>query len=266
MTCAYIDAEHSADPSLFESMGVDLKKLEIIDLFTGEDNLAVAEMLMKSGDLDLLVVDSVTSLIPKVQSEKDIGETNIALLARLMSSTLLRYVPIAAETNTCVVFINQVRNKVGGYGPVETTPGGLALGFYATGRIRVSGVGAKANRITDKDGKVIGHKTTFEIVKNKLASPFTKSTVDLIYGSGYDMVGEVITIATDLGIITRAGAWYSYEGKQLGQGEQAVRKFFDKNKDVYIIIKEEVSKMLGIDKYYKAQEERDKSLNNTTDS
>jgi recombination protein RecA len=177
-----------------------------------------------------------------------------------MSATLLRYVPIAAETNTLVIFINQVRHKVGGYGNPETTSGGLALGFYATGRIRVSGVGAKANRILDNDGNVIGHKTIFEIVKNKLNTPFTKSTVNLIYGNGYDMVGEVITIATDLGILTRKGSWFSYEDKNIGQGENGVRKFFEENNDVFMIIKNEVSSILGIDKYYDKQKERDKKV------
>ncbi len=257
MNCAFIDAEHSADSTLFESMGVDLKALEVIDLYTGEDNLAVAEILMKSGGLDVLVVDSVTSLIPKVQAEKEIGDVNIALLARLMSTTLLRFVPISAETNTLVIFINQVRHKVGGYGNPETTSGGLALGFYSTGRIRVSGVGAKANRITKEDGTVIGHKTTFEMVKNKLATPFTKSTVDLIYGKGYDIMSEIVTIATDLGIINKAGSWYSYGGDNIGQGEKGVRSFFEENHDVFLIIKKEITDTLGLTVYYEEQENYD---------
>lgn len=258
MNCVFVDAEHSADPRLFESMGVDVSKLNVVELYTGEDNLTVAETLMKTKAVDLLVIDSVTSLIPKVAAEAEIDDTTIALLARLMSKTLLRFVPIAAETDTCVIFINQTRNKIGGYGNPETTTGGDALPFYATGRIRVSGIGAKANRIVDAKGKVIGHKTEFETIKNKLACPFVKSETDLLYGIGYDMVGEVIKIATDLGILNKSGSWYKYCGENIGQGEAGVRKFFEEQPDIAILIKEEITKFLGLDVYYRAQEEYDK--------
>jgi len=264
MTAAFVDAEHAADPDLFASMGVDLEKLEVIDLFTGEDNLAVAETLMKSGGLDLLVVDSVSSLIPKVAAEAELEDHTIALLARLMSKTLLRYSPIAAETGTCVIFINQLRMKIGVmFGNPETTTGGEAMGFYTTGRIRVSGVGVKANKIVDPEtGSLIGHKTFFEIVKNKLAPPAIKSSVDLIYGKGYDMVSEVITIATDLGVLTKAGSWYKYNDENIGQGEKGVRKFFDENHDVYLVIKKDLTDLLGLTAFYEAQEARDAALAN----
>lgn len=258
MNCTFVDAEHSADPRLFESMGVDLAKLAVVELYTGEDNLAVAEALMKTGEVDLLVIDSVTSLIPKVAADAELEDHTIALLARLMSKTLLRFVPIAAETNTCVIFINQTRNKIGGYGNPETTTGGDALPFYATGRIRVSGVGAKANRIVDEKGKVIGHKTEFETIKNKLACPFVKAEADLIYGVGYDTTGELVKIATDLGVLTRAGSWYKYSDENIGQGEAGVRKFFNENSDIFMNIKNEVTGLMGIDVFYRAQEEYDK--------
>ena len=258
MSCAFVDAEHSADPKLFESMGVDLTKLSVIDLFTGEDNLMVAETIMKTGALDLLVIDSVTSLIPKVAADANLDDSTIALLARLMSKTLLRFVPIAAETNTCIIFINQTRNKIGAYGNPEVTTGGEALPFYATGRVRVSGIGAKANRIADDKGKVIGHKTIFEIVKNKLAAPFTSAEADLIYGIGYDNIGEIIKIATDLGVLTKGGSWYSYEGNNIGQGENGVRKFFNENPDVFLVIKQDVTDILGLTQFYDAQREYDK--------
>ena len=261
MNCAFVDAEHSADPKLFESMGVDLTKLSVIDLFTGEDNLMVAETLMKTGALDLLVIDSVTSLIPKVAADANLDDSTIALLARLMSKTLLRFVPIAAETNTCIIFINQTRNKIGGYGNPETTTGGEALPFYATGRVRVSGIGAKANRIVADKGKVIGHTTIFEIIKNKLAAPFTSAEVDLIYGKGYDTFGEIIKIATDLGVINRGGSWYSYGGENIGQGENGVRNFFDENPDVFLVIKQEITDLLGLTIFYEAQKAYDDSKN-----
>lgn len=258
MNCVFVDAEHSADPRLFSSMGVDTSKLHVIEMYTGEDNLAAAEMLMKTGEVDLIVVDSVTSLIPKVAADAELDDNTIALLARLMSKTTLRFVPIAAETDTCVIFINQTRNKIGGYGNPETTTGGDALPFYATGRIRVSGVGAKANRIVDAKGKVIGHKTEFETIKNKLACPFVKSETDLIYGIGYDMTGEIIKIATDLGVLSKSGSWYKYSGENIGQGETGVRKFFEEQPDIALLIKEEITKLLGLDVYYRAQEEYDK--------
>ena len=258
MNCVFVDAEHSADPRLFSSMGVDTSKLHVIEMYTGEDNLAAAEMLMKTGEVDLLVVDSVTSLIPKVAADAELDDNTIALLARLMSKTTLRFVPIAAETDTCVIFINQTRNKIGGYGNPETTTGGGALPFYATGRIRVSGVGAKANRIVDAKGKVIGHKTEFETIKNKLACPFVKSETDLIYVIGYDMTGEIIKIATDLGVLSKSGSWYKYSGENIGQGETGVRKFFEDQPDIALLIKEEITKLLGLDVYYRAQEEYDK--------
>ena len=264
MSCAFVDAEHSADPKLFESMGVDLTKLTVIDLFTGEDNLSVAETLMETGSLDLLVIDSVTSLIPKVAAEAELDDSTIALLARLMSKTLLRYVPVAAKTQTCVIFINQTRNKIGGYGNPETTTGGEALPFYATGRIRVSGVGAKANRIVDEKGVVIGHKTKFEVIKNKLAAPFTEAEADLIYGVGYDGIGEVIKIATDLGILTKGGSWYSYNGENIGQGEKGVRKFFEDNHDVFLVIKQDITDLLGLTACYKAQEAYDNDNNSVS--
>lgn len=260
MTALFIDAEHSADRELFKSMGVDIDKLLVIDAYTGEKNLMVAETLVKEGSIDLLVIDSVTSLIPEVMADKELDEDTMAMLARLMSKALLRLVPIAAETNTCVIWINQTRMKIGGYGNPETTTGGTSLPFYATGRVRISGVGAKANRVTDAKGTVIGHKTFFEIVKNKLSAPFKKSEAILIYGVGYDLIGEVITIATDLGVIEKAGSWYKYEGKNIGQGEIAVRQFFEEFPDVYIIIKEEVETLLGLTPFYNAQKERDARL------
>lgn len=260
MKCVYVDAEHSSDQKLFESMGVKLEELEVVDLYTGEDNLAVAETMMKTGEVDVLVIDSVTSLIPKVAADAELDDTTIALLARLMSKTLLRFVPIAAETQTLVIFINQIRNKIGGYGDPSVTSGGMSLPFYCTGRIKVSGIGAKANRLLDDQGNVIGHKTTFEIVKNKLAAPFKKAEANLMYGVGYDTVYEIITIATDLGLIIKKGSWYEYEGKSIGQGEKGVRKFFDENPDVFLVIKNDVVNILGLSEYFKAQEEYDKEV------
>lgn len=257
MTCVFADVEHSADPVLFENTGVDLTKLLTVDLYTGEDNLSVVETLMTTGKIDLVVIDSVTALIPKVAKDAELEDNTIALLARLMSKTLLRFVPIAAETGTCIIFINQTRNKIGAYGDPRISTGGESLPFYSTGRIRVSGAGAKSNRLTDDKGTVIGHKTTFEVLKNKLAAPFTMAEANLYYGIGYDTVGEIIKIATDLGVITRGGSWYSYGGDNIGQGEGGVRKFFDENPDVFLVIKHDVTNILGLAPFYAAQKAYD---------
>jgi recombination protein RecA len=260
MTALFVDAEHSADRGLFKSMGVDIDKLLVIDAYTGEKNLMVAETLIKNGGIDLLVVDSVTALIPEVMADKNLDQDSMALLARLMSKALLRLVPLAAQTNTCVIWVNQTRMKIGGYGNPETTTGGTSLPFYATGRVRISGIGAKANRIADDRGAIIGHKTFFEVVKNKLSEPFKKSEADLIYGVGYDLEGEIIGIATDLGLLEKSASWYKYNGKNIGQGEKGVREFFLANPEVYSTIKDEVVIILGIDPFYKAQRERDKKV------
>jgi recombination protein RecA len=258
MRCLFVDAEHAADPKLFESMGVDLTKLDVIDMYIGEDILSATEAYMSTGEVDLVVIDSVSSLIPKVAADGEIEDTTIALLARLMSKTLLRFTPIAAQTNTCVIFINQIRHKIGVMmGNPETTTGGLALGFYTTGRVRVSGVGSKQNRILDSKGTVIGHKTKFEVIKNRLAAPFTEAEVDLIYGRGYDTEGEIIKIAADLGILSKSGSWYKYSDTNIGQGENGVRNFFRENPDVFLTIKQDMTDVLGLTSFYKSQEEYD---------
>lgn len=262
MKAIFVDAEHTADPQLFEAMGVDTSKLDMISMFTGEDNLDVAETMIKSGEVDVLVIDSVSALIPKAAVDKEIDQDTIALLARLMSKAVTRFSPMAAEYNTLVIFINQIRHKIGGYGNPETTQGGNSLPFFCTGRVKVSGIGAVANRLKDDNGNVIGHITTFETVKNKLALPFRKAKTNLIYGKGYDLVGEVITLAADLGIITKSGTWYSYNGENIGQGDNGVRKFFDTNPDVYLVVKDEVTKAAGLKEFYDAQEERDKRVDN----
>lgn len=260
MHAVFIDAEHTADPVLFEAMGVDTDKLDMVSMFTGEDNLDVAETLIKSGEVDLVVIDSVSALIPKVAADKNIDEDTIALLARLMSKAVTRFSPIAAENNTLVIFINQIRHKIGGYGNPEVTQGGQSLPFYCSGRIKVTGIGAVANRLKDEHGEVMGHITTFETVKNKLAMPFRKASTNLIYGKGYDLTGEVVSLAVDLGIINKAGSWYSYGGENIGQGDNGVRAFFVENHDVFLVIKDEVTTMTGLKEFYDAQEARDKRV------
>jgi recombination protein RecA len=259
MHAVFIDAEHTADPVLFEAMGVDTSKLDLVSMYTGEDNLKIAETLMKTGEVDVVVIDSVSALIPKIAATKEIDEDTIALLARLMSKTVMRFAPIASEYNVLVIFINQIRFKIGGYGNPETTQGGNSLPFYCTSRVKVSGIQAKANRLSNEKGDVIGHITTFETVKNKLNMPFRKSKTRLFYGKGYDLTGEVVQIAVDLGIITKSGTWYKYNGESIGQGENGVIKFFDDNNDVYNDIKDQVVELVGLSEFYKAQHDKDKN-------
>ena len=245
LTCVYIDAEHAVDPVLFRDYGVDLAKLILVQGFDGEENLDILERYAKSGEVDLIVVDSVTALIPRAEAEADIDKDSMALLARLMSKALRKITPIANRTETLVIFINQLRMKIGTYGNPETTTGGEALAFYATGRISVRGPEAKKRRIADENGEVIGHKAEFEIIKNKLAAPFKKAEIRLIYGEGYDTHWEVLDMASSLGVVDKAGAWYKYNDENFAQGELKAVAYLKENEDFYKEIREKVIDAVG---------------------
>ena len=253
MTCAFVDAEHAADPQLFSQMGVDINKLLLIEGFSGEENLDAAEVIIKTGEIDLLIIYSVTALIPKAEAEADIGKDFMALLARLMSKALRKIVPIAGKTDTCVIFINQIRHDIMKWGNTEVTSGGEALEFYSTGRIRVSGVEKKDNRIENEHGEVIGHKTKFEILKNKLAAPFRTAEVDLYYGTGYDRYGEVLDIAVELALLGKSGAWYSVDGKNFAQGRDKARYYLMDNEELYNKLHDGIVEMIGLKEYYDEQ-------------
>lgn len=258
MKCLYVDAEHAVDPLLFKGYGVDIDKLEIVQGYTGEENLDILELLVQTGEYKVAVVDSVSSLIPGNEADSEIGDDHIALLARLMSKATRRITPIANRSDTLIIFINQLRLKVGSYGNPETTTGGEALPFYATGRISVRGPEAKARRIVSSvDGEVIGHTTLFEIVKNKLSSPFKKAEVDLIYGVGYNAHKEVLNFAVDLGLIEKTGNWYKHDGENVANGEANAVSFLQDNEDIYEQIREEVIEQVGIKEYYDKQKEYD---------
>jgi len=253
MNCCYVDAEHAVDPLLFKNYGVDIKALELVQGYNGEENLDILEMLVSSGAYKVAVVDSVSSLIPSNEAAAEIGDDHIALLARLMSKATRRLTPIANRAGCLIIFINQLRMKVGGYGNPETTTGGEALAFYTTGRISVRGPEAKARRIPDPmSGEIIGHTTLFEIVKNKLAPPFKKTEINLIYGKGYDTHWEVLKLGVDLGIIDKSGAWYSYAGDNIAQGEPNAAAYLksDENAGVYNEIRSKVIDMVGLTEIY----------------
>lgn len=251
MRCCYIDAEHAVDPILFKNYGVDIEALELIQAYTGEENLDILEMLVLSGAYQVAVIDSVSSLIPSAEAEAEISDDFMALLARLMSKALRRFTPIANKAGTLIIFINQLRHKIGSYGNPETTTGGEALAFYATGRISIRGPESKQRRIVDdKSGLVIGHETIFEVVKNKLSSPFKTSSIRLIYGKGYDFHWEVLTLATSLGLIDKIGSWYKYDDKSFANGELAAVAYLKENDAFYQMLRNNIIEMVGLKEVY----------------
>jgi len=252
MKCLYIDAEHAVDPKLFKDYGVDTDRLEIAQAYDGESNLEILEVFARTGAFSVIVVDSVAALIPRDEAEADIDKDGVGLHARLMGKALRKITPIANQTQTLIIFINQERMKIGGYGNPKTTTGGEALAFYATGRIAVKGPEARSRRIANDKGEVIGHNSEFEVVKNKLAAPFKTAYIDLIYGKGYDAVSEVLAMATSLGVVDKKGAWYSYKGENFANGAlKAVEYLRDPvNEDMFEEIKDAVMNMVGLEEVY----------------
>lgn len=252
MKCCYVDAEHAVDPILFKNYGVNTKELTLIQGYNGEENLDILEMLVQSGEFSVGVVDSVSSLIPGVEAETEIGHIHMAPLARLMSKACRRLTPIAGRTGCLLIFINQLRNKLTGYGNPEITTGGDALGYHTTGRITVRGPEAVSRRLVDKmSGEVIGHTTIFEVTKNKLAPPFRKAEVNLIYGMGYDVHWEVLDMATELGIIDKIGNWYKYpEDNNIANGEINAVDYLKDNAEIYNEIRDQVVEMVGLKEIY----------------
>ncbi len=248
---AYLDAEQSVDPRLFESYGVDPNELLLIKAFGGEPNLDICERLIQTGEFSVIVVDSVSSLIPLKEATDDITKDTVALQARLMSKALRKITPQAAENNTLLIFVNQTRNKIGGYGDLTTTTGGESLGFWASGRISVRGPESKARRIVDPiTGDVVGHTSVFEIVKNKLGEPFKKAEINLLYGKGYDYVNEVLNLSVSLDIVEKAGAWFKYDGKNFAQGEINAVEELRNNKELFNKVREIVIEMTGLKNSY----------------
>lgn len=251
LKCAYIDAEQAVDPKLFESYGVDPEKLEIIKAYGGEPNLDICERLIQTGAYSVIVVDSVSALIPLAEAEADMDKDSMALQARLMSKALRKITPQAAEQGTLLIFVNQTRMKVGGYGNPETTTGGEALNFWATGRISVRGPESKARRLVAKGtGETYGHTAVHEIVKNKLGEPFKKAELNLIYGEGYNYYDEVVTMAVSLDVIEKAGSWFKYKGENIAQGEENTRAVLSENKELFNEIRSTIIDIVGLKEAY----------------
>ena len=224
---AFIDAEHALDPVYAKKLGVNLDTLYVSQPDTGEQALDIADALVRSGAIDLIVIDSVAALTPKAEIEGDMGDTHVGLQARLMSQALRKLTGIINKSNTCVIFINQLREKVGVmFGSPETTTGGKALKFYASVRIDVR----RADQLKDSDG-VLGNKTKAKIVKNKLAPPFRTAEFDIIYGEGISQSGCLIDLGVASNVIEKSGAWYSYDGAKVAQGREKMRDWLKNNPD-----------------------------------
>jgi len=224
-TCAFIDAEHALDPSYAKKIGVDIENLLISQPDAGEQALEIADTLVRSGAIDVLVVDSVAALVPKAELEGEMGDSHMGLQARLMSQALRKLTATVARSNTLIIFINQIRMKIGVmFGNPETTTGGNALKFYASVRMDIRRIGA----IKDKDD-VIGSQTRVKIVKNKVAPPFKTVDFDIMYGEGISKTGELIDLGVKAGIIEKAGAWFSYNGDKIGQGRENAKNYLRDN-------------------------------------
>jgi recombination protein RecA len=240
--CAYIDAEHAMDPVYAAAIGVDVDELLISQPDTGEQALEITDMLIRSGALDVVVIDSVAALTPRAEIEGEMGDTHVGLQARLMSQALRKLTANLNKSHTICIFINQLREKIGVmFGSPETTPGGRALKFYSSVRIDIRRIEAI------KDGvEVVGNRTRCKIVKNKVAPPFKQAEFDIMYGKGISREGSVLDLGVDLGVVKKSGAWYTYEGEQLGQGRENAKTFLIENPEIMVEISERVRTQVGI--------------------
>ena len=241
--CAYIDAEHAMDPVYAKAIGLNIDDLLISQPDTGEQGLEIAEMLIRSGAIDVIVVDSVAALTPRAEIEGDMGDTHVGLQARLMSQALRKLTGTLSKSRTIAIFINQLREKIGVmYGSPEVTPGGRALKFYSSVRLDI-------RRIESiKDGPdVVGNRTRVKVVKNKCAAPFKTAEFDIMYGTGISREGSLLDVGVDLGIIKKAGAWFTYEGEQLGQGRENAKQFMRETPELMIAIDERIRSSLAVD-------------------
>jgi len=227
-TAAFVDAEHALDPGYAEKLGVNVDDLLVSQPDTGEQALEITDMLVRSGAVDVVVVDSVAALTPKAEIEGDMGDSHMGLQARLMSQALRKLTANIKRSNTMVIFINQLRMKIGVmFGNPETTTGGNALKFYASVRLDIRRIGA-----IKKGDEIVGNETRVKVVKNKVAPPFKQTEFDILYGEGISRQGEIITLGVKEGLIDKAGAWYSYNGERIGQGKDNVREFLKQNPEM----------------------------------
>ncbi|AGL20269.1 recA protein [Actinoplanes sp. N902-109] len=239
---AFIDAEHALDPEYARALGVDTDALLVSQPDTGEQALEIADMLIRSGALDIIVIDSVAALVPRAEIEGEMGDSHVGLQARLMSQALRKITGILNNSGTTAIFINQLREKIGVmFGSPETTTGGRALKFYASVRLDVRRIESL------KDGTdVVGNRTRVKVVKNKVAAPFKQAEFDIMYGKGISREGSLIDVGVEQSIIRKSGAWYTYDGDQLGQGKEKAREFLKENPDVAAEIEKKILEKLGV--------------------
>ncbi len=241
-TAAYIDAEHALDPDYAEKLGVNIDEMLISQPDSGEQALEIAETLVRSASVDVIVIDSVAALVPRAEIDGEMGDSHMGLQARLMSQALRKLTAIVSSSNTCFIFINQLRDKIGVmFGSPETTTGGKALKFYASVRIDIRRIGA----IKEGD-RVVGNRTKIKMVKNKVAPPFRECEFDIMYGEGISKEGDLIDLATKFEIVEKSGAWFSYKGERLGQGRENVKKLFKENTELRDRVEYDVKVALGL--------------------
>jgi len=240
---AFIDAEHAVDPEYSKNLGVNTEELLISQPDTGEQALEICETLVRSGALDVIVIDSVAALVPRAELEGDMGDTHVGLQARLMSQALRKLTGTVSRSNTTVIFINQIREKIGVmFGNPETTPGGRALKFYSSIRMEI-------RRITSlKDaGEMVGSRVRVKVVKNKVAPPFKQTEFDIMYGKGISYVGDILDLAVTGNIVEKTGAWYSFDDMKIGQGRENAKSYLNDNNDVLIKVTNKVRSFMGLD-------------------
>ena len=254
--CAFIDAEHALDPVYAKNLGVDVDKLLVSQPDAGEQALEIADTLVKSGAVDVLVVDSVAALVPKAELEGDMGDSHMGLHARLMSQALRKLTSSISRSNAMVIFINQIRMKIGVmFGSPETTTGGNALKFYASVRLDIRRIG----QIKDKD-QIVGNQTRVKVVKNKVAPPFKITEFDILYGEGISKEGEIIDLGVAEGFVDKSGSWYSFNGNRIGQGRENAKKFLLDNKEIADEIEGMIRKKNSTIEEEQEQLEEEKSL------
>ena len=237
---AFVDAEHALDPTYAQAIGVDTENLLVSQPDTGEQALEITELLVRSGAVDVIVIDSVAALVPRAEIEGEMGDSHMGLQARLMSQALRKLTGVLAKSGTTAIFINQIREKIGGvYGNPETTPGGRALKFYSSVRLEVRRKGDVKNGI-----EKIGNRVRVKVTKNKVAPPFKEAEIDLMFGRGIDKQGDLIQIATDLDVIQKSGSWYSINGERLGQGKEKTVEALNEQPDLLANIREQVLKIV----------------------
>jgi recombination protein RecA len=241
-TCAFVDAEHALDPTYARKLGVDVDNLLISQPDAGEQALEIADTLVRSGAIDVLVIDSVAALVPRAELEGEMGDSHVGLHARLMSQALRKLTGSVSRSNTLLIFLNQIRLKIGVmFGNPETTTGGNALKFYASVRMEIRRIGA----IKDRD-QIVGNQTRVKVVKNKLAPPFRQVEFDIMYGEGISKVGELIDLGTKVGVVEKSGAWYSVDSQRIGQGRENAKQFLREHPETAELVERRVREQSGV--------------------